>query len=152
MAVFPDGAGWSAHCVYAAVKTKIDALEHQARDDILTWEVNGTKRAHLLTSSYSRLLTPRLRIAGVVALDPTAASDEPWTRLHTAEARNRVAPSTVGPLVFDQLTVLQRMGSLLSRTPCYLLPRRQQLDSTVSDLDSILSAGALAGAARVSHA
>lgn len=137
--VRPDARGWAAYAVYAAVKTKLQpGQEAPAGPDVVTWDIHGHKRAHLLTATDDRLLTPSMRIDGLLALDPWAPADRPWATIDPAAARRVGAPNTVMPLPFDRAAVLSRFGQACSELPARVLPRRQSLDDTLRDLGEIV--------------
>jgi hypothetical protein len=138
VAAFPVGGGWQAAAVYSAVKTKVDRGEYPSDDlDVVTWTIDGHKRAHLLTATDETLLVPAMALDAVVLLDPAGDPDMPWRPLTAAAARTLAAPSTVVPLTFDGQTVLRRIGELTEDLATVQLPRRSTLAATVADLESI---------------
>lgn len=159
VAVFPDDLGWRACAIYAAVKTKLDRGSDGAMDadqterqpglpastpadlaiagDVVTWTIDGRKRAHHLTATDAQLLAPAMRLDGLVLLDPAADPDDPVVPVSASAARTLAAPSTTLPMPFERLTALTRIGSLASELPAFVLPRRAHLDSTVKDLAAI---------------
>jgi hypothetical protein len=145
VAIFPDEQGWNAASVYAAVKTKIDTPQPDdsrfaRRTDagIVTWTIAGRKRAHLLTSTDSELLVDSIRLAGIVVLDPETDDNAPWRSITAAAARNAAAPSSALPLPYHRAEILERIGALARSLPCFSLPRRTDLETTVADLGDIL--------------
>ncbi len=141
IAAFPHDRGWSAHSVYAAVKTKLNADEPPpASAEVVTWRIHGTKRAHLLSSAHDGMLVPTIQVDSMVALNPNLPATAHWRPLQAAEMRNKVAPSTVGGLAYDHLSVLRRIGQMASETACVELARRSELHRTVADLAEICDA------------
>ena len=159
VALFPDDLGWRACAVYAAVKTKVDNTSetaaaaatgvHHTRSeadgptigpDVVTWTIEGRKRAHHLTATDASLLVPTMRVDGLVLLDPQADPQAPVARLPPAAARTLAAPSTTLPMPFERLETLTRIGALATELPAFALPRRGALAATVGDLAAIASA------------
>ena len=157
VALFPDDLGWRSCAVYAAVKTKVDdtsettaaaVIQHTRFDaggqaigpDVVTWTIEGRKRAHHLTATDASLLVPSMRVDGLVLLDPQADPQAPVARLPPAAARTLAAPSTTLPMPFERLETLTRIGALATELPAFALPRRGALAATVGDLAAIASA------------
>lgn len=156
VALFCDEFGWRASAVYAAVKTKLDngpgdapsnaepgtsfnPAELNIGDDVVTWTIEGRKRAHRLTATDAGMLVPTMRLDGMVLLDPSASPDAPVQKLTPAAARTLTAPSTTLPMPFERLETLTRIGALASELPAFSLPRRDSLATTVADLAAIAS-------------
>ncbi len=159
VAVFPDDLGWRACAIYAAVKTKVDDGSRGDREagaaerdrglqapsptnlaiggDVVTWTIDGRKRAHHLTATDAQLLAPTMRLDGLVLIEPSSAPDDPVALLPPAAARTLAAPSTTLPMPFERLAALTRIGSLATELPAFGLPRRPNLASTVEDLARI---------------
>ncbi len=147
VAVFPDPAGWHARPIYAAVKSKLDVGGVQSPLDIappgdaapetVTWEIDGVKRVHLLTSTDGNAIAERIHLDALAVLEPTAPADAPVRRLPPAQARNLAAPSTTIPMPFERLNTLRRLGRLTGEVPAYSLPRRVSMERTVADLQRI---------------
>ncbi|MFM2437762.1 MAG: hypothetical protein RLZ55_573, partial [Actinomycetota bacterium] len=144
VAVFRDDHGWRAHAVYAAVKTKLaddstrTAAEPPFRTtthapdltmspDVVTWTIEGRKRAHLLTQTDAAMMVPTMRVDGLVLLDPSGDPHAPVHRLPPAAARTRAAPSTTLPMPFERFETLRRIGDLSADLPAFNLPRRADL-------------------------
>lgn len=142
VAVFSDEGGWSAVSIYSAIKTKLGlATPIDMPPDSLvpvSWEIGGVKKAHLLTATDTQTLTPRMRLAAAILLDPGADSLAPVSPVAASQARNVAAPVMVMLLPFDRQDVLGRFSALLSELQVLRLPRRQTLQRTVEDLADIL--------------
>ena len=141
VALFADDRGWRAHAVYGAVKTKLDAEVNPADvPNAVTWEIAGTKRAHLLTSTDEQHLVKEMALDGIVLLDPDADPDEPWRETSPAHIRTAAAPSSALPLPYCRTEILGRIGQAAHDLHGFVLPRRRTLAQTVEDLDSIREA------------
>jgi len=145
VAVIDEGGRWVAHAIYSAVKTKL-AHPAAAPPDLPTagveavsWDIAGTKRVHLLTSTDSQTLCDRMLISALILLDPEADSQADCAAVMPALARTRATPSTLLPLPFERETALRRIGALASQVPATLLPRRSTLARTVADVTRILT-------------
>jgi hypothetical protein len=145
VAVIDEGGKWVAHAIYAGVKTKL-AHPAAAPPDLPTaglgavsWEIAGTKRVHLLTSTDSKTLCDRMLISALILLDPDADPQADCAAVMPALARTRATPSTLMPLPFERETALRRIGALASQVPATQLPRRPTLARTVADLTRILA-------------
>ncbi len=81
VALIREGSRWIARSVYSAVKTKLGSEHTPQWDDeqIVTWEIAGTKRAHRLTDTGSGLLVDEMGIDALIVLDPTAEPHHEWT-------------------------------------------------------------------------
>lgn len=146
VAVFPDDSGWHAAAVYGAIKTKLQHpspppadLNGDATPATVTWEIGGTKRVHLLTSTDAKMVADRIELDALVLLAPDADPAQTWRRISAAQARTLAAPSTALSLPFERATMLTRFGDLAREVPGYLLPRRSTMARTVSDIGGILS-------------
>lgn len=142
VAVLPDNGGWRAAAVYGAVKTKLDSATTAVGPDVLSWDVEGTKRAHLLTATDEALVVPSMRVDGIVLLDPDAHPDGTCEPLTAAAVRSAAVPSTMlgllsGLLDGDTATLLERLGRMSREVPGVRLPRRSTLARTVADLEDI---------------
>lgn len=148
VAVFPDGDRWSAASVYAAVKTKLahagraPADLPQAGVETVTWEIEGTKRVHLLTATDERTLCERIEIEALVLLDPQASPEDACSPVDSATARTMATPSTLLTLPFDRERTLRRIGRLAEQVPAWRLPRRSTLARTVTDMTQIMDRSA----------
>jgi GT2 family glycosyltransferase len=141
VAVFAEQQGWHARAIYAAIKTKlagaVPADLPEAGSGTVSWDIAGTKRAHLLTATDEQTLVPQVNLTAIVVLDPAANHDEPVSSASPATVRTLAAPSTVLPLPFDRQPMLDRIGELATALPGYRLPRRRSIATTVSDLETI---------------
>lgn len=144
VAVIQEGGNWVAYAIYAAIKTKL-AHPASAPPDLpsagvnsVTWDIAGTKRVHLLTSTDSQTLCDRMLIDALILLDPDADPGADCLAATPAQARLRATPSTLLPLPFEREAALQRIGTLASQVPATLLPRRATLAQTLIDLARLL--------------
>jgi hypothetical protein len=147
VAVFHDGVGWYARPVFAAIKTKLTGSGPPGSDSTgmsspatVTWDINGHKRVHLLTTTDAQSLAARIELDALVVLTPDAPSDAPCRRIDGSTARTLIAPSTALPLPFDKHLVLRRIGLLASGLPAYTLPRRPTVSQSVCDVADIAEA------------
>jgi len=144
VAVIQDGKSWVAHAIYAAVKTKLSHPASAPPDlpsagvNSVTWDIAGTKRVHLLSSTDSQTLCQRMVIDALILLDPDADPGANCVAATPAQARLRATPSTLLPLPFEREAALQRIGALASQVPATLLPRRATLAQTMIDLARLL--------------
>lgn len=145
VAVFPAAGRWSASAVYAAVKTKLAHPTATPPDlpdagvESVTWDIAGTKRVHLLTSTDAQTLCEAMAIQALILLDPEADPQARCEAVTPARARTWASPSTLLSLPFDRQACLQRIGRLASEVPATRLPRRSTLARTVDDLAEIMA-------------
>lgn len=139
VAVFGEHGAWRAHAIYAAIKTKLTSASPAdlTATETITWDIAGTKRVHLLTSTSATTLVPAVDLVGLVLLDPHASTDNPITEVDAATSRTLSAPSTVMPLPFDRPELLRHFGLMAQELPAVRLPRRQSMARTVTDVAEI---------------
>ncbi|QPN62403.1 hypothetical protein [Synechococcus sp. CBW1004] len=145
VAVMREGESWVARAIYAAVKTKLVGSTPPPPDlpstglNTVTWDIAGTKRVHLLTSTDGQTLCERMEIDALILLDPAADPEADRQAATAAEARTRATPSTLIPLPYERETTMQRIGRIASEVPASRLPRRSSLAQTFQDVTGILN-------------
>ncbi len=144
VAVFREHNRWHARAIYATMKTKLAGNSPASGDSTgikspaaVTWDVEGGKRVHLLSTTRQPSIEPRIDIDALILLAPHDPPGARYTSVTGALARTRIAPSTVMPLPFDRQIVLERIGELVSDVPAFSLPRRASVAKSVVDVANI---------------